>query len=81
MAEVMGGLMARGGLILHGEQAFTYHRPAVVGEKLHESGVVKDIYSKQSGERTMTFMVIETTFSDDEGNPVVTSTMNLIHRA
>ena len=59
MAEVMGGLMAKGGLILHGEQEFTYHRPVVVGEKLHHSGVVKDIYQKPTGDRTMTFMVIE----------------------
>lgn len=81
MAEVMGALMSQGGLILHGEQEFTYHRPAVVGEKLHEEGVVKDIYQKQSGERTMTFMVIETRFTDSDGNPVVTSTMNLLHRS
>lgn len=81
MAEVMGGLMAGGGLILHGEQEFTYHRPVVVGEKLHQRGVVKDIYQKQSGDRTMTFMVIETRYTDDDGNPVVTSTMNLLHRS
>jgi acyl dehydratase len=81
MAEVMGGLMAGGGLILHGEQEFTYHRPVVVGEKLHQRGVVKDIYQKQSGDRTMTFMVIETSYTDDDGNPVVTSTMNLLHRS
>lgn len=81
MAEVMGGLMAGGGLILHGEQEFTYHRPTVVGEKLHEEGVVTDIYQKVSGERTMTFMVIETRYTDDDGTPVVTSTMNLLHRS
>jgi acyl dehydratase len=81
MAEVMGGLMANGGLILHGEQEFTYHRPAVVGARLHQRGVVKDLYTKQSGERTMTFMVVETTYTDESGEPVVTSTMNLIHRS
>ncbi len=81
MAEVMGGLMSKGGLILHGEQEFTYHRPAVVGEKLTEHGVVKDIYTKVSGERTMTFMVIETRYTDDAGAPVVTATMNLLHRS
>ena len=30
--------MADGGLILHGEQAFEYHRPVVVGEKLTPHG-------------------------------------------
>lgn len=81
MAEVMGALMADGGLILHGEQEFTYHRPVVVGQRLHHSGVVKDIYTKASGDRTMTFMVIETTYADSSGEPVVTSTMNLLHRS
>ena len=31
MAEVLGPLMAKGGLILHGEQEFTYHRPVPKG--------------------------------------------------
>jgi acyl dehydratase len=81
MVEVMGALMANGGLILHGEQAFTYQRPVVVGERLRYQGVVKDIYQKQSGDRTMTFVVVETTFTDESGEPVVTSTMNVIHRS
>lgn len=81
MAEVMGGLMAQGGLILHGEQEFTYHRPVVVGEKLRQRGVVRDIYQKATGDRTMTFMVIETTYTDSADQPVVVSTMNLLHRS
>jgi acyl dehydratase len=81
MAEVMGGLMSTGGLILHGEQEFTYHRPVVVGEKLRQRGVVRDIYQKVAGERTMTFMVIETTYTDESDEPVVVSTMNLLHRS
>jgi hypothetical protein len=80
MAEVMGGLIAQGGIILHGEQEFVYHRPLVAGERLRFEGVVKDIYAKQSGERTMTFMVIEDTYTDEAGQPVLTSIMNLIHR-
>jgi acyl dehydratase len=81
MAEVMGSLMASGGLILHGEQSFEYHRPIVVGDKLHHRGVVKDIYQKPSGDRTMTFMVIEDTYTDEAGEPVLTTVMNLIHRS
>jgi len=81
MAEVMGGLMSTGGLILHGEQEFAYHRPVLVGEKLRQRGVVRDIYQKAAGERTMTFMVIETTYTDDADEPVVVSTMNLLHRS
>jgi acyl dehydratase len=82
MMEVMGSLMSKGGMVLHGEQEFVYHRPLTVGMRLEYEGVVKDIYAKQSGERTMTFMVIEDTYRDaDSGEPVLTSVMNLIHRS
>ena len=81
MAEIMGALMADGGLILHGEQEFTYHRPVVVGDTLHHEGEVVDLYTKESGERTMTFLVIENRFTDDDGAPVVTERFNLIHRS
>ena len=81
MAEIMGQLMANGGLILHGEQEFTYHQPVVVGQTLHHYGEVVDLYTKESGDRVMTFLVIENRFTDDDGNPVVTETFNLIHRS
>lgn len=81
MAEVMGSLMASGGLILHGEQEFVYHRPVVVGDRLSHRSVVKDIYQKESSGRTMTFMVIETVYRDEDGEPALTSVMNVIHRA
>ena len=81
MAEVMGALMAKGGMVLHGEQEFLYHQPLVVGQRLTFEGVVRDIYQKASGDRTMTFMVIEDTYRDEEGTPVLTSVMNLIHRS
>ncbi|HKY15736.1 MAG TPA: MaoC family dehydratase N-terminal domain-containing protein [Microthrixaceae bacterium] len=81
MAEVMGGLLANGGLILHGEQTFTYHRPLVSGEVLSYEGKVADLYQKPTGDRTMTFLVTETTYTDADGEPVLTSVMNLIHRS
>lgn len=81
MIEVMGGLMMRGGLILHGEQSFTYHRPMVVGDRLDYRGTVKDIYQKPTGGRTMTFMVMEDRYCDADGTPVLTATTNLLHRS
>lgn len=80
MADVMGRLMAKGGIVLHGEQEFHFHQPLTVGQRLHYEGVVRDIYQKVSGDKTMTFMVIEDTYRDDDGAPVLTSTMNLLHR-
>ena len=81
MSEVMGELFRTGGLILHGEQEYTYHRPVVAGERLTSETIVSDLYAKETGDRTMTFLVTETTYRDAHGEPVVTATMNLIHRS
>lgn len=82
MAEVLGPLMVKGGIILHGEQEFTYHRPIFAGDVLVGKGVVADAYRKESKGRTMTFVVVETAWSDrSTGEPVCTSRMNIIHRA
>ena len=70
-----------GGMVLHGEQEFTYHRPVVVGERLTSEGQIVDLYEKQSGERTMTFLVSENTYRDEQGELVLTARMNLIHRS
>ena len=81
MAEVLGPLMANGGLILHGEQEFTYHRPVLAGDVLVGEGKVADAYRKESKGKTMTFVVVETAWSEQAtGEPVCTSRMNIIHR-
>ena len=51
MAELIGGLLAKGGMVLHGEQEFTYHRPMVAGQRLTYEGVVRDVYQKPTGDR------------------------------
>jgi len=80
--QAIGSLMAKGGLILHGEQEFEYHRPVVVGDVLVGDGRVSDIYEKESNGRTMTFLVTETVWKDEtSGEPVLTARMNLIHRS
>jgi len=81
MGAVLGPLMANGGLILHGEQEFTYHRPVFAGDVLEGKGMVVDAYQKESKGKTMTFVVVETAWSDSAtGEPVCTSRMNIIHR-
>ena len=80
MRSIMGNLMANGGMILHGEQKFTYHKPVIVGQTLHHEGKVVDFYSKEAKGKTMTFVVTENVYKDDAGEPVVTERFNLIHR-
>jgi acyl dehydratase len=82
MFEIMGALRGKGGMILHGEQEFIYHRTPQVGDDLVGEGSVKDIYEKESKGKTMTFIVTETVWKDARtGEPVVTALFNLIHRA
>jgi acyl dehydratase len=81
MASVLGPLMAKGGIILHGEQEFNYHRPIFAGDVLEGEGKVVDAYEKESKGKTMTFVVVETAWTDQAtGEPVCTSRMNIIHR-
>lgn len=80
MMAIMGELMKSGGLVLHGEQEFIYHRPVQAGDVLHSSGRINDVYTKESGGKVMTFVVMETVFKDQQGEPVVTEIFNLIHR-
>jgi acyl dehydratase len=82
MHAIMGELFARGGLVLHGEQEFSYHRPIVVGDVLVGDGKIVDVYEKESKGRAMTFIVMETVWRDDRtGESVVTERFNLIHRS
>lgn len=81
MMAALGPLIAKGGLILHGEQEFVYHRPVVVGDVLTGEGKVVDAYQKESKGRTMTFVVTETNWTDLSGEPVVTTRFNIIHRS
>jgi acyl dehydratase len=82
MFEIIGKLQAKGGLVLHGEQEFEYHRPIVSGDTLVGEGKVVDAYEKDTGSAVMTFVVSETVWKDDRtGEPVVTTRFNLIHRA
>ena len=82
LGAAIGPLMAKGGLILHGEQEFIYHRPVEVGDVLVSDGKITDAYQKESKGRIMSFIVQETNWCDDKtGEPVVTTRFNLIHRA
>jgi acyl dehydratase len=81
LEELMEELMSMGGLILHGEQQFEYHRPIVVGDVLVGEGRIADVYERESKSAVMTFIVMETVWRDEvSGEPVVTERLNLIHR-
>jgi acyl dehydratase len=81
MHEVMGKLYAQGGMVLHGEQEFEYHRPIVVGDVLMGESKILDAYERESKGHTMTFVVMQTEWREEKtGKPVLTEKFNLIHR-
>jgi peroxisomal enoyl-CoA hydratase 2 len=82
MRKAMAELTAEGGLMLHGEQSFRYHRPLLVGDVLVGESTIVDMYEKESKGRKMKFLVSETVYRDDRtGEPVLTTRMNLICRS
>ena len=86
MHSIMGDLFAQGALVLHGEQEFTYHRTPVAGDVLDGLQTITDIYEKETDSARMTFVVMETVWTDaapagpKKGEPVVTERFNLIAR-
>jgi len=80
--EVIGNLMKSGGLILHGEQEFTYHAPLVVGDTLTSTGKIGNVYEKTSSNgKVMTFISSEQEYRNQRGELVLTAVMTLLHRA
>jgi len=81
MHTIMGELFAKGALVLHGEQEFVYHRTPGAGDVLDGVQTITDIYEKASESADMTFVVMETQWTDArDGSPVVTERFNLIAR-
>jgi acyl dehydratase len=54
--------------VLHGEQAFAYRRPVVVGDRVTFTARIADIYDKKGG--ALSFVVKETAVTDADGAAV-----------
>ena len=79
LAAVSDALRADGGMMLHGEQEFRYHRPLVVGETVELRAVVTDVSEKTRKDgRTMRMATIETEVRGSAGDLALTQTTTLI---
>ena len=68
--------------LLHGEQEFEYLAPIYAGDVLTAVGRVADVYEKQGSRGgTMTFGVLETTFTNQRGELVLRSRSTLVETA
>lgn len=82
VAEIIAALRADGGLILHAEQEFTYHRPVLAGSTVRLTGLVEDVrVTTNSRGKQLTFVRIRTDTHDEAGELLVTEVMTLLHRA
>lgn len=66
------------GRVLHGEQAFDYHRVAFAGERLNYRTSIVDIYDKKGG--AMEFVVTRTQVTDARDAPVADLRSTLVVR-
>ncbi len=61
--------------LLHGEQSFTYYRPACVGDTVTVRSVITDIYDKKNG--ALEF-VVKTSRACNQGNELVAELRSVI---
>jgi hypothetical protein len=74
-------MVGRGGVVLHGEQEFVYHRPVLVGDTLDAEERVSDAYQKRRNGNLLTFIVRDVEWLDTyTGQLVLTSRSNVIHK-
>jgi len=68
--------------LLHGEQEFEYLAPIYAGDVLTATARVADVYEKQGSRGgTMTFGILETTFTNQRGESVLISRSTLVETA
>ena len=64
--------------ILHGEQSFTYHRPACAGDTLTFASHIEDIYDKKNG--ALSFVVRAIKVTNQHGAHVADLRSSIAHR-
>jgi len=78
MESLIKALQLDIGKILHGEEAFTYHRPACVGDTITVRAKIADIYDKKNG--ALEFVVTNAQATNQKGELVAELRQNLIYR-
>lgn len=72
----------RSGVILHGEQEFTYHKPVRVGDTLHVDGYVEGVEHKPGSDDRpgMTVMVVRTDYRNTSDELLTTARATYLFR-
>ena len=81
MHAILESGIAKRGMMLHGEQEFTYNRPVYVGEKFIVNQKVVNVYEKPNSKGgSMVFFEAESEFVDADGKVACTSRGTFIER-
>ena len=78
MVSLVNALQLDLGKILHGEETFTYHQPACVGDTITVRGKIADIYDKKNG--ALEFIVTDSQATNQKGELVAELRQNVIYR-
>ena len=66
--------------MLHGEQEFFYHHPVRIGDELHCTMTVTDVYNRVGKSGTMQFLVLDTEMKKEDGTLVAIARNTIIYR-
>ncbi|NIB40082.1 MaoC family dehydratase [Pseudomaricurvus alkylphenolicus] len=66
------------GRILHGDQTFEYFGQICAGDTITCQASIKDMFDKKGG--ALEFVVMEVTFTNQDGELVVRSTQSIVYR-
>ena len=81
LGAVLDAGIAKRGMLLHGEQEFTYIRPVYVGEKFIVNQKVVNVYEKPNSKGgSMVFFEAESAYVDADGKVACTSRGTFIER-
>ncbi|WP_462409719.1 MaoC family dehydratase N-terminal domain-containing protein [Neobacillus sp. Marseille-QA0830] len=75
---VIEGLKLPNKGLIHGEQAFHYVRPLLVGEDVYCYSTVKNYFEKKGSFGEMGFMVLANNGEDAQGNLIFSSTSTIV---
>ena len=81
LGAVSNALMRDGGMVLHGEQEFRYHRPVLVGETVDVTGTVLSVIDKSgSGGHSLRFASVSLQARGADGALALSQIMTLVCR-
>ena len=80
MMKVIADLKINMVKMLHGGQEYTYHKPIKPGDIIKGKTKIANIFEKSGKGGSMDFIVLETTYTNQNGEKVLVDTSTLIQR-